>query len=304
MRRSVLSFTVFTAFLHGADVYWSHPVLGYVFDPADRSIRIVAGVPGAAGLDSSIPSAAKLRNAWIAPRRQFAVVELADSGDLGLLDWSTGAARIREIAGALRSAESVSFSARGDAAILASGQHGIVQVWTGLPAAPVVRWETAARMDVVVVSDDGELAAGVDSSGAHLLAPGATRLVARGSFTAAAFRPGTRDLALASRDSDTIQLVRDAAAAEPLAGAAEGVFGPVAVQFSASGARLAIANAHGRSFTIFDFETRSARTIACDCTPESLEPLRGDAVFRSAGNVFIDAGAAEPRTFIVAGAGN
>jgi hypothetical protein len=302
MRPRVLAFTALTAILAAAEsLRWSPPVLGYIFDENEKAIRLVAGVPGAANLDATVQSAVKLRRAWIAPRRQFAIIELADGGNLAVLDWSTGAAQVRDVAGSLQAVDQVAFSAAGDAAVVVSSQGGVVQLWRGLPSGVAFEWEVAAAVDAVALSGDGSLVAGISAGGAYLLRPGQITLLTTGSFSAVAFRPGTRDLALASRDADSVTILRNLAAAEPLAGRAEGIAGPAALQFSASGGKLVVVNGREKSFTVVDMMKRSASTVACDCAPESIDVLHGDAVFRVSTDIFLDAGSSQPRTFLVPG---
>ena len=299
------------AFVSGAAAQtpsWSGPVLGYVFDDSEKAVKIIGGIPGAASVEASLPSAAKLERAHIAPGRRFAIVETVGGESLAVLDWSEGGAHIREVSGALASASSVAFSPAGDVAAVARKSAGVVQIWGGLPSEPHVRREVAVDGDALAVSSSGSVAA-LSADGLLSLDGDSPRLLVPGAFAALAFRPGSLDLAVSPRGKNEVSLVRGfeaEAAVETLAGSAEGIDDPVALQFSFDGTTLAVANGRGRSATLVDVGTRSAATTDCGCTPSAVSAVGGRAVFRITGPedgpmVFIDADAPGARTFLVPG---
>jgi hypothetical protein len=288
---------------------WSTPLLGHFYDTSSNTITKIAGIPGAASVDGAIPSAVKLRAAHIAPGRDFAVAQTVDEGVV-LLDWSSGEVAVRELRGAPDGFASVAFSPSGNIAAIASASQGKVQLWRGLPGSPVIDRENAFDADVLAVSDDGTIAA-IRTDGVYLIDADGAKLLASGTFSAIAFRPGTGELAAAEKVSDTIVSLRSRdEGATTIANSEQGVAEPVGLQFSVDGRKLVIANRRGRSATAIDLTTRAAATVNCDCSPSLVSTGTGNAVFRVTGPgpsneplVFLDANSAEPRVFLVPVAG-
>jgi hypothetical protein len=289
----------------GQSVTWSPPVLGYFYDAPSSSIRVVAGVPGAASIDSSVPSAAKLRDAFIAPSGKFAIAQTIDEGSV-LLDWSAGAVTARELPSVAAEVSAVVFSSRGAEAAVVSKTAGKVQIWRGLPGNPSIAREIALSAETLALSDDGNLA-WIESEGVYTLEGDTPKLLAAGTFSALAFRPGTRALAAAAKYNDAVLSIRSAdgqAASTTMASSEDGIAEPAGLQFSADGKRLVVANSRGRSATVLNVEAGTSLTINCDCNPGIVSSAAGNAVFRITASTdepiaYIDADSPEPRIFQV-----
>jgi WD40 repeat protein len=285
---------------------WSAPVLGYHFDGESKSIRVISGVPGAASMDESVPSPVKLERAFPTPARRFAVIQMREAG-AAVLDWTAGASVIREVPGASQEISSVAFSTRGDRAIVASKNTGTMQVWRGLPDRPSIEHEFALDSDIVAISDDGTVAA-VQGEGVFRIDVGESRLLASGVFSAIAFRPGSSELAVSGKYTDSVVVLRaESGDLVTLASAEDGIAEPVGIQFSADGKKLVVANSRDRSYTVIDMQTKRALTQPCDCSPDTVSGVGGSS-FRIASpgrspdndaHVFVDAGSSDPRIFLI-----
>ena len=247
----------------------SAPDLGYFFDSSSGRIRLISGVPGAALLDDALPTDA-FDFASVAPSGRFAI---ARSGAAVLLvRWSPEVSTV-PMPGAAFSR--IVFSPTGESAVLAG--DGRAQVWTGLPDAPALSREIETASEVLAVSDDGGAVVGASEDALVIHEAGAEpRTLMSGSFSAAAFLRGSRVFAAAGRDLDAVYRFGNGEPEVIWQQAAE----PVSLAFSLDGARLVIANVRSGSVTLLDPETGQATDTPCDCRPEGLFRMRGNAVFR------------------------
>ena len=63
MRATLLTLSLAGLAIAGDPARVTSPVLGYVFDSASKSMRPIAGVPGAAAIEAAVPSASRSRSA-------------------------------------------------------------------------------------------------------------------------------------------------------------------------------------------------------------------------------------------------
>ncbi|MBI1897272.1 MAG: hypothetical protein HYS04_12235 [Acidobacteria bacterium] len=258
---------------------WSAPELGHIFDPEARTIRIISGVAGAAGIDETLAVPRKLAGAAIAPHRNFALGFNHEDGRLLIIRWTADGVTAEPLEGAPASFEAAVFNAEGSAAAVSTGES--VQIWTGLPDAPVLTRELAAPgLTALALSDDAALLAAVFEGDLLLWSGDEPRVIAHGAYSALTFRKA--ELAAADAEIDQVVLIRNLAG-EPeltvLAGPAEGVAGPAALAASADGRALFVANRRGRSLLAIEIESRAVIETACECEPSTLAPLKGDALF-------------------------
>ena len=263
------------------------PVLGYVFDSVQGKVRAIAGVPGAALIDTPVEAGLILRRADIAPGGLYALVETDADGprQSGILRWTSGIPERIAAPAMLTGASRVAFSPVASSAALYSETARKVQVWTGFPdktalAAEIALDETLTSM---AVSDDGQGLALAAASSVFAVRPGGSRRqLLDFSNAAVAFRAGSHDLAVAGgprREVLILSNVLAGAEAETVA-QDDAIDAPVAAAFSGDGRKLLIANGGSDSVTEVDLDTRLARTVGCDCRPEGLFRIQGNAVFR------------------------
>ena len=67
----------------------STPVLGYIFDASSKSVRPIAGVPGAASVEGPLPSATKLEIGFVSQNRRHLLAGTLDG--VVLIDLTTNA---------------------------------------------------------------------------------------------------------------------------------------------------------------------------------------------------------------------
>jgi hypothetical protein len=284
----------------------SPPVLGYVFDSSTNQVRMMAGVPGAASLTAGF--------AWaggavaVSPLNTFG---LASGAGLSLLDWSGSPLAVRTIDKLEEVPVQIAFSPSGRTAAAYYRAAARLRVWTGLPERAALLTDLEVfPPDVdkfaMAVSDDGQTVAALVAGKLIRLDIGAT-VDGGASYAAIAFRPGSRDLAVADAANDRILLFTDmmtAGVAAPLAGADKGIAGPAALMFSRDGKRLVVANHSKESLWNMDLEKGTAAALDCACRPDGLYPAAGNAVFRlgesAKGNLSLyDGDSEEPRIVLV-----
>ena len=283
---------------------WTPPVLGYFYDATVKGIRPIAGVPGAASLEDSLPLGLKLQRAYISPSRKYAIAVTDESVLLVTL-----AQRAHSIAALADMPLDIiaAFSPAGDTAVLYSPVVGAAQVWTGMPGAPSlksgVRLGSVSR---IAVSDDGDVVVGAGET-ALVLAGGEPRLLpVSGTFSDLAFLPASHDLVAAGRDASSLTLVRSADGeieASQLAGAAEGLAQPASLAVSESGAKVLVAGRDTGSLVAVDLLSRRSAALGCDCKPSGVARAQGNAVFHlvdgEARLLLVDLDQDEPRTSFV-----
>jgi hypothetical protein len=265
---------------------WSSPRLGYFFDPDVKAIRVVSGVPGAAGADQTLAFASKLQAAWVAPSGSYALATLFDSPDLQLLAWTRGNPHGSTLEQAIQPTL-VAFSPGGSAALLWNQETARLQVWSGLPNSPSLARQAATPLvNAAAVSDDGSLIALVDDAGAALVSRSGD--VQHLPFaTSVQFLRDSADLVASFASTNQVSLIHNAgphAETRSLAGAGEGISGPTSMALAGSSRQLAVANTDGRSVTVIDLDTSQTTTLPCECTPRVIAPLAGSSVFRISGD--------------------
>jgi hypothetical protein len=235
-----------------------------------------------------------------------AVAEQEGDQSLILIRW-VGAVETLPLNGAPSDSPLFVLSPRGTAAAIvipASEDSGPrVRVITGLPHNPGAGFDVATTIEpaALAVSDDGALAIS-DGSGV-MMQDGGTgwSRVFEGETPAIAFRPGSRDLAVASPMSRTATLI---AAGGVRQLGPDRLEWPYALAFSGDGQRLVLTQDPG-SVALIEMETGDVSIIQCDFRPDGLYRLRGGTVFRLSDSAkgaigVLDADHAEPRIVAIA----
>jgi WD40 repeat protein len=289
----------------------STPTLAFLFDAESKSIRPVAGVPGAASLDGALAVSLKLARASISPNRLYAIAENSESDHLLLVRFNGKTASTAALDGSNATADLIAFSPSGSSAAMFSADAQQVQIWQGLPNQPSLSAAiTAANLSAIALSNDGTLA-GVSDSGLVLLGTGAPKQLSATQFVSLAFLPDTHDLAVADAGANQVGIIRAVdgdAQFVALAGAQDGVAQPNAVTFARDGQTLLVANAGNKSVLVVDLSTRSTNSVPCDCTLDGLFRAQGNSVFRLTNMgqdklAFFDGDGDTPRIFSIPMAG-
>ena len=267
------------------------PVAGFVFDRSS-GIRPVLGVPGAATVGHPVPRTSGLGAVVFSPNGDYALALTSRGGQVVLLrdlSASAAAASLPVSPGATR----VAVSPSGDRAVLYHPEAQSVSVLTGLPDAPAVSWSASVPylpggLAALAVSDGGTaaliVAAGAESP-VWLLTPAAgARFVAYASSSPSlAFLPRRADAVIGDGGTSVVVLVRDPlgqAETTQIGGPSEGLSRPVAVEVTADGSRVLVADAALAAVISLSLAGEPALTLPCNCEVTTLERLWGGNAFR------------------------
>jgi len=274
------------------------PQLGWI--PDGTRIRPVYGIPAAAAVGAPVPADQDFAQIAASPARNYVLVAAADTGAVSIYTTQHG---LVPIAGAgiapANAPDSVVLSPRGSSAALWFSSIHQVQVFTGLPDAPVIRQLDASFLEsapgALAISDDGAWVAGTwtlaDSASVYAFGPSGevNRLPVEGA-TALAFFQGSHNLAAAGAaglqmvnglDGFAVvsNLLTPADSSQPTAVA-------VAVAATSDNLTLVLADQNG-SVTTIDIASGAATSSDCGCQPLGLFGM-GPSAFRLTG---LDGGA-------------
>ena len=73
MRVTLLTLSLAGLAIAGDPARVTSPVLGYVFDSTSKSMRPIAGVPGAAAIEAAVPSASKIEIGFVSQNRRYLI---------------------------------------------------------------------------------------------------------------------------------------------------------------------------------------------------------------------------------------
>ncbi|HUG81200.1 MAG TPA: hypothetical protein VML01_06030, partial [Bryobacterales bacterium] len=141
----------------------------------------------------------------------------------------------------------------------------------------------------MAVNDAGDsLLVGIaaESGGSlHLVGPSRDprRIIAAGRIVSIAFLPGASDAVIADHDRNEVTLIRNVAespATTLLGGEQAGIIQPASVAASRDGLSVYVINGRRRRVTRLTVAGGAPSSIDCDCKPDRLTPLAGNAVFR------------------------
>jgi hypothetical protein len=262
----------------------SPPVAGLVFDGSLQTLRPINGIVGTARLGKPLDLGFQAGLAVVSPRQDYTLAIDAASGEMRLLQFRPEGISVTGISGTMNSPDRFALSPTGRSAALYSASSARIQAIRGLPHAlePIVEmagWP--GSLTALAVPDDGSfgLAAFFDGSAGTLVRfseRGATVVWTGGRVPAIVFLPNGRDAVAADATSNTVFLIRNVADAPemvPLAGAADGIDGPVAVAASSDGLRVFAASPGSRSVVAIDLAGGQRTRLDCDCAPSGLTPL-------------------------------
>ena len=259
---------------------FSVPVLGYVPDDAAKSIRPVAGFPGAAVVGGALDLGSAKWTA-VSPRQDFAIATDADAVRIvSLTDFTS-----RILTSALDRPSSAFFSPNGTAIALYRRSRSALRIFTQLPETPAPGYQIdlgilGANLQSAAISDDGELAlllAGSPGNATLWLSRSGgvpVKLDAPSSLAAIGFESG-RDRAIAAAQDGSLYLFDNLSTGQEsrlLLPASNRLASPAAVAFSSDAARVLVATRAGdvAAVGVADGATVFA---SCGCRPTTLSPL-------------------------------
>ena len=274
----------------------SVPNLGYVFDGNSKAIRLISGVPGAAGLDSLVSTGSSLNSAFVHSRSRVAIASTKE-GSLVLIQWSA-TPRVTSLTTSLVGVTQVAFSPAGDQAAITDGST--VEVWSGLGGNPIkgAAFTPDNGVTALAMNQDGLVTAATGAGAIVILGEKSPQIAAGGAWTSLAFLPNGTDLLAADAAAQNLTLIRnvqtDAAASVVLSLHQE----PDAVAVSKDGATAALSSPN--ALTIVRLADGHTTSISCTCQASRFDRLEGNLVLhmtdsQSGSELLLDADAAQAR---------
>jgi hypothetical protein len=269
---------IFSCLLCGAlSAQVGGPLIGYV--PEGAHIRPMYGLPAAGAIGAPLTAGRDFALTAIAPTQNFALVTTADTGELMVYKPSSG---LTTISGAATSPDALAISPTGTSAAIWFPLTGKLQIVTGLPDSPAVRTIDASFLNAsplsIAISDDGQWAAGLWSSGVYAFGPSAVviPLQTDPGVVALSFFHNNHDLALATATrATTIADIGGATQTSVLYDySALGLLSLRAIAASFDNRVTVVADSAGNLVNL-----ASATLSNCGCSPTGLYGL-GGALFR------------------------
>lgn len=270
---------IFSTLLCGAlSAQVGGPLIGYV--PEGAHIRPMYGLPAAGAIGRALDAGRDFSLTAIAPNQNFVLATTADTGEVTVYKPGSG---LSTVSGAAIRPDALAISPSGTSAALWFPLTGKLQIVTGLPDSPSVRTIDASFLDAsplsIAVSDDGQWAAGLWSSGVYAFGPSSVviPLQTDSGVVALSFFHNNHDLALATASrATTIADVGGATQTSVLYDYSALGLSPRAVATSFDNRVTVVADSAG---TLVNIANAAATMVNCGCSPTGLYGL-GGALFR------------------------
>ena len=295
---------------------FSIPSVGYVFEPEALALRPILGTPGAAVFGSRVELGMNVRRAWVSPRQNFALAEVASSAEVVLLTLQPAAQALKTLSTLATGADQVAVSPTGSAMAFYYGTDQHLQIVSGLPDSAEVSLginisDLPGRLSTLAVSDDGRvsLVASTDGeSGAVYLVQSEEKrvLVQCRDVRAMTFLTNSSNAVIADTAANEVRLINDvtgAATTQILAEESRGISYPLALQVSADNSRVFCLNSGAGTVTTVELTSGLLTHLAINSSASKLQRLSGD-VFQLTDDLrqstlLFDAAGPEPRIVFV-----
>jgi hypothetical protein len=255
--------------------------LGLIWNPADSTLRSLAGVPGSTQLGAALFPAGTYSAAAFASPTQTALL-IDPKGNLQVMVLPS--TQPETLTQNLSPASSIVFAPRGAyAAVFVPASTSVLLV-SGLPQAPTVNTLTApAAIQGVSISDAGTLLVATGKTSVtvtSITAAGArTTLATLAGFGGMSFIAGSEDSLIADSAANTLARYHNGIASI-LATHANGLNQPFAVAASQDAHWAVTADQADGVLLRVDLTGATAPTQStCACSPNQLSALNGNAVF-------------------------
>ena len=268
--------------------------LGFVFDARTSALRPLLGIPGAAMLGKPLDAGIGITRAIVSPQQNYALAVTASGSMIVRLSPLRDIPSVSALAANIEATDVIALSPNGSRVAIYSAQENSIRIATGLPDA--AGWSRArstsgipGQLRLLAVSNDGAaLVAAFSSDGADSLlrmdADGAAPVIMTSShISGLRFAGDSRDLLVTDDVDDTVYLARDVSGSPSpvlLAGAAEGIAGPIAAEFSVDKRLVIVLNGRAGNIVSLDPAGGDRSVFACACVATGLSRLNGNAVFR------------------------
>jgi len=260
--------------------------MGLIWNPADSTLRSLAGVPGSTQLGPALfPAGAYAAGAYSSGTQTALLID--PKGNLQAL--TQPLTQPETVAQSVSPASLIVFAPRGAYAAVFSLGSTSVTVVGGLPQAPVTNGITAvAALQGAAISDAGTLLLATSASNGSVAvtainaAGTRTSLATLAGFGGMSFIAGSEDSLIADSAANTVARYHNGNA-QTLATHANGLNQPFAVAASQDGHWAVAADKADASLLRIDLTlvTPPAQST-CACSPNQLSALNGNAVFELA----------------------
>ncbi|HET9942456.1 MAG TPA: hypothetical protein VFR05_03885 [Terriglobia bacterium] len=300
---------------HTAAQSISGPSLGFVSNEDGTRIWPLLGILGASVPGRPLELPEGITQATLSPQQDYAIAVATSNSQPVIVYLDSSSPTIAPLAGGRSNPSLFAISPTGSAAALYEKGSRMLQLVSGLPAAPQI----GAEIDIsslgdihdIAVSDDAKLAlvnAGSDIRTLSVVQEnGSTSPVSGTQPSRMTFISGRPDAVIADDAAQEV-FVLQGLDQNPVR--APGiVFRDSAREFSAVGASrdarwIFVAQRDSEDISILDLETRAVRVVPCHCKPTTFFPMKGVSVFRLNGFsngpiTVLDASSSNPRTLII-----
>jgi hypothetical protein len=289
------------------------PSLGFVSNDAGTKIWPLLGILGASIPGQPLALEESITHASISPKQDYALA-ISASGQPIIIHLDT--AKAAPLVGGRPNPGLIAISPTGAGAALYEKNSKVLQLISGLPAAPQIAYE----LDTSSIDGDvQEIAVSDDAGIALVLAGNESRTLwtirGNGSMSAvSAIRPSRmafiadRSDALVADDATQevflLQSLDQSPVRMPGVVLREGDRQFSAIAASTNGRSLYVAQHGSEDISIIDLQTGETTVVTCHCRPTILFPLKGSSVFRlnglSSGPISVlDASSSNPRTLFI-----
>lgn len=268
------------------------PMLGWVWDSRQESIRPVLGITGSSVLGKGIDLGAPVRHASISGSQEFAVYLAGENRSAMLVDLRSVDTPSRALEGIADGAIQTVLSPRGEAALFLYEDPKMIRVVRGLPAEPVLVREIDLSVEGLPVDPDDE---------AH---PLRWAVSDDGTLVALGY-PGQKQVLLIDESSNRVALPQELTAksisfleksSSVLIAAGDGVYlvqgAPANLEFrkvwettasaatALEGGRILLVDPAIESVVEVNADDGSLRVAQCPCSPTAIVRMSGSGVFR------------------------
>jgi hypothetical protein len=302
MIRRLSLFLASTVLLTAAESGVDGPKLGYVFDSNQSAARVVRGIPGSSTIGDAI--ATGLTTAVISPSQAYLIGTTGDSRDVVIV--TTADAALKPLAGVAAAPDLIVLSPKGSAAVFFHNDGSRAQLVKGLPSNPEIAGDfgTYSAASQIAISDDAERMLQVTKDGDvySFTTDGNSRRLDISGVISTAFLAGSREALLVQGASGDITESADLTVIASVPDAS-------AIVAFDQNRKAVVASGPSGKLTVLNLQDGSKIAVDCSCTPNILQPMAGDALFRvtelSAGPTWIlNAALATPQlTFVPATGG-
>lgn len=260
------------------------PMLGWVWDARQESIRPILGIAGSSVLGKGVDLGMPVKFAAISGNQEYAFALGGDTREAIAVDLRPVAATFSRIDGVAVGAERAALSPRGTSAVLWYSEAKKLAVLGNLPRNGVMLREVDLSVEgapgAIAVNDDGSLilAAYPETKAVVVFDQDGNRwkLPKESAVTALVFLDNSRDALIAAEDG--VFLTREVSASATMQSissiASAGALAPLDQR------KVLVVDNSIQSVVELTLDSGDSRSIQCPCAPTGLIRMSGSGIFR------------------------